>query len=201
MLNSGIRWGMLGKNPMAGLQRPREGQPRTRRISEDEIKRLLLALEYSENQPIKLQRQKTGWALLFAIETAMRQGEIAKTLWENVHLEKRYVHLPAAICKTGVARDVPLSPEAIRLIGRLDTDRKGLMLGGITASTVSTMFADAKRMAGIENLKFHDSRREATSRLAKKLHVLDLARVTGHRDIKQLMTYYNKDASELADSL
>jgi integrase len=50
-------------------------------------------------------------------------------------------------------------------------------------------------------LTFHDARHEATTRLAGKLQVLDLARVTGHRDIKQLMTYYNKDARELAELL
>ena len=54
---------------------------------------------------------------------------------------------------------------------------------------------------GITDLTFHDTRHEATTRLAKKLHVLDLARVTGHSNINELMTYYNKDARELADLL
>ena len=72
---------------------------------------------------------------------------------------------------------------------------------GVTAGTVSTIFRKAVSDAGIDNLKFHDSRHEATTRLAQRLMVLDLARVTGHRDIRQLMTYYNKNARELADLL
>ena len=50
-------------------------------------------------------------------------------------------------------------------------------------------------------LRFHDSRAEAIWRLSKKLDVLELARVIGHRDIKSLLIYYQTDADELADRL
>jgi len=53
----------------------------------------------------------------------------------------------------------------------------------------------------IKDLTFHDTRHEAITRLAKKLDVLDLARMVGHRDIKQLLTYYNKSAKEIASQL
>ncbi|EMN1578428.1 site-specific integrase, partial [Pseudomonas aeruginosa] len=42
---------------------------------------------------------------------------------------------------------------------------------------------------------------EATTRLARKLDVLDLARMTGHRDPRSLMVYYNATASEVASRL
>ena len=71
----------------------------------------------------------------------------------------------------------------------------------ISAGVVSTVFRAAVADGGIDDLRFHDARHEATTRLAGKLQVPDLARVTGHRDIKQLMTYYNKDARELAGLL
>ena len=98
-----------------------------------------------------------------------------------------------------MSRNVPLSARAIELIGRLDHDKETML--GVSAGVVSTMFRAAVANCGIDNLTFHDARHEATTRLAGKLQVLDLARVTGHRDIKQLMTYYNKDARELAGLL
>ena len=55
--------------------------------------------------------------------------------------------------------------------------------------------------AKIEDLTFHDSRHEACTRLARKIDVLDLARMIGHRDLRSLMTYYNPSASEIADRL
>lgn len=39
---------------------------------------------------------------------------------------------------------------------------------------------------------------ERMHRLAKKLAVLDLARMVGHRDLRQLMIYYNESAEDIA---
>ena len=137
-------------------------------------------------------------AFLFAIETAMRLGELCQIRREHVH--DKYVHLPAHTTKTNVARNVPLSGAARKLVKRLD-DVTGDLLFDLDRDSCSTIFSKAAKKAGVENLTFHDTRHEATTRLAQKLPVLDLARVTGHRDLKQLMTYYNKDAKELADLL
>jgi integrase len=41
----------------------------------------------------------------------------------------------------------------------------------------------------IDDLTFHDTRHEAISRLAKKLQVLGLARMVGHRDLRMLQIY------------
>ena len=47
----------------------------------------------------------------------------------------------------------------------------------------------------------HDARSEAITRLSKKLDVLALARIIGHRDIKSLMFYYAESADAMADRL
>jgi hypothetical protein len=41
----------------------------------------------------------------------------------------------------------------------------------------------------------------AITRLAKKLDVLDLARMVGHRDLKQLLVYYNESPNTIAERL
>ena len=197
LFTQGRRWRMMNHNPMADLRRPKDPPPRERRITDDEIERIKYVLDFDDQISLRTQRQKTCLAFLLAIETAMRQGEISKLEWKNVHLDERYVFLPHTITKTAVGRSVPLSGEAIRLIEMLLPKTGELMLG-VKASVVSTFFRQATALAGIDDLTFHDTRHEATTRLADKLQVLDLARVTGHRDIKQLMTYYNKDARELA---
>ncbi len=53
---------------------------------------------------------------------------------------------------------------------------------------ISALFAKCKK-ANIPNITFHDTRHEAITRLAKKLSVLNLARMKGHRDLKKLMIY------------
>jgi len=195
----GRRWRMMSHDPMTDIKRPKDPPPRDRRVSEAEESMLLQAMSYSDDMPVSSQRQKVAIAFLIALETAMRQGEIAKTKWSEVHIDERYIFLPHTITKTAVSRNVPLSARAIELIGRLDQNKETML--GVSAGVVSTMFRAAVANCGIDNLTFHDARHEATTRLAGKLQVLDLARVTGHRDIKQLMTYYNKDARELAGLL
>lgn len=195
----GRRWRMMSHNPMTDIKRPKDPEARNRRISDTEIEQLLVALNYSDDLPITTQRQKVAIAFLVALETAMRQGELGKVKWSDVHIDERYIFLPHTITKTAVSRNVPLSARAVELIQRLDHNKETML--GVSAGVVSTMFRAAVANSGIENLTFHDARHEATTRLAGKLQVLDLARVTGHRDIKQLMTYYNKDARELAGLL
>jgi len=63
------------------------------------------------------------------------------------------------------------------------------------------LFRRACQLAGVTGLTFHDTRHEALTRLARKLEVLDLAQMVGHRDPRSLMIYYNATASEIAGRL
>lgn len=51
----------------------------------------------------------------------------------------------------------------------------------------------------LEDVHFHDTRREAASRIAEKLsNILDLSAVTDHRDLRMLNHYYHPRAEDLA---
>jgi integrase len=98
--------------------------------------------------------------------------------------------------KNGLPRQVPLSPRALEIWAMVP---EGF---GVESATVDALFRVARdKRTKIEGLTFHDTRHEAITRLAKKLHVLDLARMVGHQDIKQLMTYYNETADDIAAKL
>lgn len=63
-------------------------------------------------------------------------------------------------------------------------------------------FREVRKKAGVVDLRFHDTRHEAATRLSKKLsNVLELSAVTGHRSLQSLKRYYNPTASELAAKL
>lgn len=53
----------------------------------------------------------------------------------------------------------------------------------------------------MEDLHFHDLRREATSRLAERLEMHELMRVTGHKDTRMLARYYEPRPEDLAKKL
>lgn len=192
-------WRWLKANPIKGTLKPKDPPPRDRRLSDREISRILQALDDFKDEVITL-RHEIAVGFLLALETAMRQGEIWALRWENVYLAQRYVHLPDT--KNGTSRDVPLSHRAVALLEMMANDSN--QLGVVFASnqkSVGTIFRRAVKMAGLENLTFHDTRHESLTRLARKLDVLDLARMVGHRDPRSLMIYYNATATEIAGRL
>ncbi|MEW8692252.1 MAG: site-specific integrase [Candidatus Thiodiazotropha endolucinida] len=192
-------WGWLRVNPVSDVRRPPPTAARTRRPAAEETEKLLHALGYSSEAPPETVSARVGAAYLFAIETAMRAGEICGLEWQ--HVNERHVHLPRT--KNGYARDVPLSAEARRIIEQLRplNSEVGAVFGVSTAS-LDALFRKAKARALIEDLHFHDTRREALTRLSKVFDVMELARISGHRDLRVLQNvYYAPSVSDLADKL
>ena len=73
----------------------------------------------------------------------------------------------------------PTSPEALRGVWRRTTNK-----------------------LGIEDLHFHDLRHEATSRFFEKgLNVMEVAAITGHKDLRMLQRYTHLRAEDLAKKL
>ena len=192
-----VKWKWIKQNPCKGCQRPRLPAPRERRISADEIRRILAALYFDEDIELT-PRKQTGYAFLIALETAMRQGEIWGLAWPDIDFTGRYLTLDDT--KNGARRDVPLSSRAIELFGALEPKAAGRVFS-VPQPSGAVYFRKAVKIAGIENLTFHDSRHEALTRLARKLDVLDLARMVGHRDPRSLMIYYNPTPTEIAERL
>jgi integrase len=187
-------WGWVVENPCSNVRRPKNAPPRERRISEEEIERITLALGFDEGA-VCTPGQAVAVAFLFAIETAMRAGEICGLRARDI--SGPVAHLP--ITKNGRKRDVPLSARARDLLSLLPND--GPTLFGLTTRTLDTLFRKAKQHAMIEGLTFHDTRHEAITRLASKLSVLELARMVGHTNLNELQTYYNESAANLARKL
>lgn len=189
-------WKWLSSNPLKGVKKPPAPAARDRLVSDDEMKRLIAASGYTTDE-LKTSTAKTIAAFLFAIETGMRIGEICNLTWPRVDLESRVAHLDKT--KNGTKRDVPLSSRAIEILRQLPNS--DLTVFGMTTQSVDALFRKVKTRAGVEDLHFHDSRHMAVTQLAKKVDVLELARMIGHKDLKQLMVYFNPTASDIAKKL
>jgi len=187
-------WGWLHVNPARDVKRPPSPPSRKRRVTQDEADRIALALGVSDTESVTA-RNRTGLAWLFALETAMRSGEIVGLRWEDVGAKS--VTLPRT--KNGDVRQVPLSMRAREIIAALPVTDGPVF--GLTDQVRDVLFREARDTTGIKGLHFHDSRSEAIWRLSKKLDVLELARMIGHRNIASLMLYFNVDADTLADRL
>jgi integrase len=187
-------WLWINSNPCRDVRKPSSPPSRRRRITADEERRLVSAFGLSEGLCADTALQRTGLAFLFALETAMRAGEIIGITAADVHFGDRFVRLPRT--KNGDVRDVPLSIRAVEVLLQLPGH-----VFDLNGGTRDVMFRRARDAAGITNLHFHDARAEAIWRLSKKLDVLQLARMIGHRDPRSLMLYYAESATDTAKRL
>lgn len=185
----------IKSHPFREANRPSKGKDRYRRITEKEIEKMLEALDW--NEKLQLQKHYVAWCFLFAIETAMRSGEILRLEWADI--DDKLAHLNET--KNGSPRSVPLSTEARRLLDLLPKD--GDKLIPVTDANRDAIWRKARDTTDIIDLNFHDSRHEALSRMAKVIvNPMDLAKISGHKDLKVLMeVYYNPTNEHLADLL
>jgi integrase len=191
-------WKWIQASPLTDMKRPKEPKARDRRVSEDEQARLQFALGYVHGEPATTLSARVWLIFEFAVETAARAGEICALTWDRVH--EKYFHLDKT--KTGVARDVAMSVRAREIIEEVRLVTGSLpTVFEVPSASLDALFRKAKTRCGIADLHFHDTRHEAITRLAKKLDVLDLARMVGHRDLKMLQIYYNETAHDMADKL
>lgn len=186
-------WGIHVHNPVRDIRLPADNRPRDRRLQAGEEARLLEACREARNP----------WLLpivQLALETDMRQGELIRLHWEHIDLNRRTAHLPDT--KNGEARTVPLSTTAVRVLRTLPRSLHGPVFPGVTTEAIKRAYIRAVRRAGIENLRFHDLRHEATTRLFEKgLNIMEVASVTGHKDLRMLRRYTHLKAEDLARKL
>lgn len=168
-------WRWVTKNPFEGVRRPRDGRARTRIASDDEIEKLL-----------ELASPAMARSITIALETGMRAGEIAS----HPRIVGRVAYLLDT--KNGEAREVPLSTRAV------EAWEVGIEL---SAGSISGLFSRLCEEAGIDGLTFHDLRATAITRLSKRLDVLQLAKMIGHKNPKMLMVYYRESAQDIAERL
>lgn len=192
-------WGLMRENPVKKISKPKNPKERSRRPTQQEIDDICAALLYNAGSPPRLAMQRVAAAFLFAIETAMRAGEICGLTWDNIDFTRRLAHLP--MTKNGHSRDVPLSRRAIEILNNL-RDIHPTQVFNLTSQTLDVMFRRARDKCGIQDLHFHDTRREALTRMSKKVPVETLAKISGHRDLSILLNvYYRPDMAEIADML
>ena len=184
-------WCLPTANPCASVRKPPSPQGRSRLLSDDEEARLLFEL-----RPINRRSPLMIPLVLLALETAMRRGELLALRWENVNLRAQTALLP--MTKNGTARVVPLSKKAVLILNTLPKAENGVVFP-ISYMTLNNCFTHARDRAGIKNLRFHDLRHTATTRMAEKLpNLIELAAVTGHQTIQMLKRYYHPKAEALA---
>ncbi|MEF2230256.1 MAG: site-specific integrase [Pseudodesulfovibrio sp.] len=190
-------WGMESLiNPVKRARKPKPAGGRTRRLqpapSKDE--------KSEEERLLDACAKNFKPVVQFAIETAMRRSEIASLEWNNIDLKRKTAYLRDT--KNKSERTVPLSPTAIEILKSIPRNISGPVFG-MSENAITIAMRRARAEAGIEDLTFHDLRHEATSRFFENtdLDLLEIAEITGHKNLQMLKRYTHLRAERLAERL
>jgi integrase len=177
------------------VRRPSVPQGRKRRLEDGEEERLLTACDRGRTPLLKQ-------LVVLAIETSMRRGELLGLRWEHVHLVKRIVHLP--VTKNGESRDVPLSRRATDTLTALSKHKQpGIdCVFPMSGHSVRLAFERLRTRAKMSDLRLHDLRHEAISRLFERgLNVAEVSAISGHKELRMLQRYTHLRAIDLVARL
>lgn len=209
------RWRLHVANPVASIELPSNGAARDRRLEDGEEEYIFAELAKSRNifaLPITI----------FAIETAMRRGELLALRWEDVKFFEDGTGIAALFdTKNGENRVVPLSTRAVEVLKLLPRPIKGGSVFQITVGNLRAAREAALKRARkayeekcigegkvpspefLTNIRFHDFRHEATSRLFERgiFDSMEVASITGHKTLQMLKRYTYLRAEDLAKKL
>jgi integrase len=190
-------WGWMTNNPITGFRIPKHAPPRDKIMSWREIRGMCRALGYLPGYKPATKQQEVAYALLVALRTGMRAGEVLQINQENVDLDKRVIRIRNHKTRkvTGKDRIVPISTKAARLIKTVGSFT-------IPSASLDSLFRKARANAGLEGFTFHDSRATALTWLSKQVDAITLARISGHRNLSILLnTYYRESPEDIAKRL
>lgn len=169
-----------------------KSERRTRRPTEKELERLKEGLRQRESH----RENKIPFIdiLDFSILSCMRIGEVCSILWSDLDEEQKAIlvrNRKDPRKKSGNHMLVPLLGGAYEILMRQPkTDNR---IFPYNSKSVTAGFQRVRNALGIEDLRYHDLRREGASRLFEKGYAIDeVAQVTGHRNINMLWQVYTE---------
>jgi integrase len=194
------RW--VSHNPCLAaraLISPADEVRRTGTITREEEKRLLAACEGK--------RAHLRAVIMCALDTGMRHGEIVTLRWSDVDFQSKTLTVRAFNTKTATTRTVGLTD---RLAGELvlmpevmRADVDGLVFG--VEGRVTKGFRGAADAAGLSDVRFHDLRHTAATRLVRSgMPLPEVGRILGHSSPLTTYRYVNpggETAARAADLL
>ena len=173
-----------------------QSEERERRLEGDEWERLMKEAGTHWIRPM----------MEIAVESGMRQGEIHALEWKHINFERGTIGLWRKHRKAVGGKKWHVIPfwKGVReaLLRVSNESRKGETVFHVQrASSISDKFARMCTKLKIEDLRFHDLRHEAISRMfeVRKMRVEEVRLVSGHSSLDQLSRYVNLRAEDLVE--
>jgi integrase len=190
LLNIAEREGWILRNPMRSgdpLISMADERKRERIVTREEELRLLAGCENRYRKHLRP-------ILICALDTGMRRGEIFGLKWSDVDFEERVLTIRAFNTKTMQERQVSLTTRLMIELERIWEESpkvKDFLVFGFT-DNVKKSWTSVRTKAGLPDVRFHDLRHTAATRLvAAHLPLPEVGRVLGHTQANTTYRYVN----------
>ncbi len=195
--NWGISREIVETNPCQRIERPSAEVQRQRVLNDDEIRAVWRAFD----------QEPPYMSAMFKLRvlTAQRGGEIAHMRWKDIDVGAGWWTIPGEYTKNGLAHRVPLSPEALEVLGGVEEHSNGSSWvfpqpSGEGPITVIWKAVDrVRRRAGVQFV-LHDLRRTAASRMTGDLGIgrLTVSKILNHveRGVTAVYDRHSYDAEK-----
>lgn len=189
-----IEWGVDAENPCRKIRRPKPNPPRTRRLSPREEKLIFTYASRFKNPELKV-------IVILAIETGMRMSELLGLTNDDVNLKRKTLFLK--LTKNGESREVALTDTTFLVLKKFTAQAKDGNLFSYTSGGLKTAWRKMVLRLGIKDLRFHDLRHEAISRMFENhnLSIVEASAQSGHKTLSQLKRYTHIRTSEIVKKL
>ena len=185
----------LPEHPIPNSIKPKESPPRNRRLNAGEH---VLLKQYCKGAP-KYKKPNPYWcdAIDFAIESALRLNEQLTLNWKHVSIERKVMTILAKHTKTGVERVVPLTPRALEILRNIPRSIDGRVFP-MSINNFNRGWRAICKNSGINNLHWHDLRRESICRLFEAgLSPSEVQIFSGHKTISLMIKTYTAHNPEI----
>jgi integrase len=158
-------------------------------------KRKIKGVEKEVTATISVDNPHLKAIITLAIDSGMRRGEIFKLRWQDIDFDNNLIRIVGTHTKTERERIAPLSQRAKDELEKLKKITSGE--NPFPFIDIKRSFATAKRLAGIDDLHFHDLRRTAITRWIQQGTPLALAgKLGGHSQLQTTMKHYTANDAD-----
>jgi integrase len=169
-------WEALDNVPRIRLEK--EPQGRLRWLTQDEITRLLDACAKSKNKELRA-------AVIVALNTGLRRGELLGLAWERVDLSRGVIRLE--LTKSGRRREVPMNDDSYRALVGLGPRAEGRVF---KTRYIQTAYNNAVAAAKLDDVNFHTLRHTFASwAVMRGVTLKELQELLGHASLAMTMRY------------
>jgi integrase len=200
MMKDAYAEGWISRDVFAGSQviKIAHEKERSRILSADEERRLLGACSGSRLRPskgtgklinVRVHNEYLRCLIVLACDTGLRKSEMIKLTWDDIDLKGVNIRVIAGNSKTERERDVPVSSRALRELQMLPTfgvDGRVFPFDEFRKSWIT-----AKDIAGLDDLRFHDLRSTAITRMIDAgVPLPEVAKIAGHENHTTTVKHY-----------